>query len=151
MITQNTLPKNYNPYQNLSVCSNLLIGGGHLVVLGEVLPLLVGQGEIPKIWMQAPTDKTGKKYVSLVVASVASHPAVNVVSNNAGLTVSVGGTPVLHVVQESQDSATIDLLDLRPIGLDIFGTKDSLHAGSSNFSHNTFMGVGALLAFEGQL
>jgi hypothetical protein len=151
MITRATLPGNYKPYQELTVCSNLLIGGGHLVVLGEVLPLLVGSGDGPTIWLQAPTDKSGKTYVPLVTASVASHPAVGVVSDREGLTVSIGGVPVIHVKQANRDSAVIDLLDLRPVGLNIYGNAESLTAGGATFSHNTFGGVGTLLAFDGGL
>lgn len=151
MITRTTMPKSYKPYQSLTVCGNLIIGGGHLVALGDVLPLLVGSGETPMVWLQAPTDKSGKTYVPLVTASVASHPAVSVVSNKQGLTVSVGGTPVLRVTQADSNSAVIDLLDLRPIGLNIFGNKVSLNAGGATFSKNTFNGVGTLLAFGGGL
>lgn len=147
MITRDTLPGAYKPYQKLTVCSNVLIGGGHLVALGEVLPLLVGSGESPTVWLQAPTDLTGKSYVSLVSASVASHPAVTVISNRQGLTVSVGGVPVIHVAQVDSESAVIDLLDLRPIGLNIYGDGTSLTAGGSSFSQNTFSGVGTLIAF----
>lgn len=151
MITRTTLPQTYKPYKQLTVCSNVLIGGGHLVLLGEVLPLLVGSGESPMVWLQAPTDKTGQNYVSLVAASVASHPAVSVVSNREGLTVSVAGVPVIHIAQADSESAAIDLLDLRPIGLNIYGDAESLTAGGATFSHNTFNGVGTLLAFSGEL
>lgn len=147
MITTNALPTTYKPYQQLTVCSNLLIGGGHLVVLGDVLPLLVGCGEAPMVWLQAPVDQTGKTYVPLVAASVALHPAVSIVSDEKGLTISIGGTPVIHVIQTSTESATIDLLDLRPIGLNISGNTDSLLAGGANLSHNTFSGGGTMLAF----
>lgn len=149
MITPTTLPSTYKPYQRLTVCSNELIGGGHLVILGDVLPLLVGSGETPMVWLQAPADKTGKSYVPLVVASVAAHKAVTVVSNKDGLTVSVEGTPVIHALQVDSESAVIDFLDLRPVGLNIYGNATSLTAGGGTFSSNSFNGVGALLAFGG--
>lgn len=149
MITRDSLPGAYKPYKKLTVCSNLLIGGGHLIVLGDVLPLLVGSGESPVVWLQAPADQTGKSYVSLVSASVASHPAVNVISDGLGLTISIGGVSVIHVKQVDSESAVIDLLDLRPVGLNIYGNNASLTAGGATFSHNTFSGVGTLLAFGG--
>jgi hypothetical protein len=145
MITRTTLPKSYEPYQRLTVCSNLITGGGHLVALGDTLPLLVGAGEAPLVWLQGPADITGKTYVPLVTASVASHPAVSVISDREALTVSVGGTPLIRVTQKDSDSAVIDLLDLRPIGLNIFGNGTSLNAGGAVFSNNTFSGVGTLL------
>lgn len=149
MITRTNLPQAYKPYQRLIVCSNVLSGGGHLVAVGEVLPLLVGSGEGPMVWLQGPTDQTAKNYVPLVAASVALHRAVTVVRNELGLTVSIGGATVLHVTQTSSDSAVIDLVDLRPIGLNIFGSAASLNAGGAVLSHNSFSGGGTLLAFGG--
>ncbi|NOT81421.1 MAG: hypothetical protein HOP01_01660 [Gallionella sp.] len=151
MITHKELPQAYKPYQQLKVCSNTLIGGGNLIALGEVLPLLVGSGESPLIWLQAPTDETGKNYISLVAASVASHHAVSVVNDKNGLTVSVGGTPLLLVKQTSAKSAEIKLLDLRPIGLNIYGNETSLTAGGATFSHNTFNGFGTMMTLGGGL
>ncbi|MEO6972919.1 MAG: hypothetical protein ABI135_05815 [Rhodoferax sp.] len=149
MITRTALPEKFKPYQRLTVCSNLLIGGVNLVVLGEVLPLLVGSGEGPMIWLQAPTDKTGKNYVPLVQASVATHPKVKVEKNAKGLTVFVGHVSVLHVTQENPENAVVDLLDLRPVGVNIYGNSASLIAGGSTFSANTFKGSGAMLTFAG--
>jgi hypothetical protein len=149
MITLNTVPKVYKPYQNLTVCSNLLIGGGYLIAIGKVLPLLVGSGEAPMVWLEAPTDETGNNYVPLVAASVALHPIVRVSRNKDGLTISVGGTPVVHVTQKNTKTALIDLLDLRPIGFNIYGTSTSLIAGGATMSQNTFSGGGTFLALGG--
>ncbi|WP_270794025.1 hypothetical protein [Aeromonas sp. QDB11] len=148
MITRTTLPKTYKPYQKLTVCSNILLGGGHLVVIGEVLPLLVGSSnEGPKVWLQAPTDKSGKQYIPLVTASVASNSAVGIVSNKDGLSISIGGVHVVNIKQVNDSTAVIDQLDLRPIGFNIYGKKSSLTAGGINLSSNTFSGGGSLLAF----
>lgn len=148
MITRAALPPTFTAYEKLTVCSNELIGGGHIIALGEMLPLLVGCGESPMVWLQAPTDKTGKNFVPLVVASVASHPAVSVVSSVDGLSISVGGTPVLHVVQTSSTTAVIDFLDLRPVGLNISGNATALIAGGATLSRNTFSGGSTLIVFD---
>jgi hypothetical protein len=147
MITRNKLPKSYKPYKRLDVCSNILLGGAYLVALGEVLPLLVGSGEAPMVWLQAPTEPNGKNYVLLVSASVSAHPAVAIVGGKEGLTVSLGTTIVLRVSQTDPDNAVIDLLDLRPIGLNIWGTASGLTAGDARLSGNTFSGGGSLIAF----
>lgn len=149
MITRTSLPETYIPYQNLNLCSNTIIGGGHLMVVGEIVPLLVGSGETPKIWLQAPTDNTGKSYVPLVVESVATYPSVTVTSDGASLSIFAGGTQVLHITQLSRDSAVIDIMDLRPIGFNVFGTATSLQAGGMKFSTSTFSGGGTMFAFGG--
>lgn len=147
MITRNNLPETFRPYERLVFCSNVLIGGGHLLVVGEIVPLVIGGGEQPQVWLQAPATAEAKEYVLLIEASVSKHPAVNVISGSEGLAVTVGGTRVLRVKQITEQSAEVDLLDLRPIGFNVQGNSSGLHAGGASFSRNTFNGVGALIAF----
>jgi hypothetical protein len=149
MNTKNTLPEGYRPYGKLTLCSNLLIGGGHLIQVGEMLPLLVGSGEIPKVWLQAPTDPSGKNFIQLVVASVATHPAVLVSVIGGILNVSAGGKKVLQVRGVGPDEAAVELLDLRPVGFNIFGDKNGLSAGGMQMSGNTVSGGGTFLALGG--
>ena len=147
MITRTELPSNYIQYQKLTVCSNLLIGGGFIIVIGNIVPILVGKGDNPLVWLQAPLDKNGKFYVPVVMASVAAHPAVSIMMDDKGLSVYVSKTLVLHIIQNEVDSATIDVLDLRPLGFDVYGDSDALKAGGMTLSRNTFHGVGTLISF----
>jgi|ERR1019366_7806335 hypothetical protein len=145
MITTNSLPQGYVAYETLRVCSNTLQGGGNLLALGEVLPLVVGSGPIPQVWLQAPKNKEAKDFALLVEASVSRHPLVAVSSSADGLLVTVGGTLLLRVRQQSAAEAIVDVLDLRPIGLNVYGDSASLHAGGATFQGNTFSGVGTLI------
>lgn len=149
MITKNLLPEGYRPYGKLTFCSNLLIGGGHLIQIGDVLPLLVGHGEIPQVWLQAPTDRAGKHFIQLVVSSVSAHPAVLVNVAGGILSVSAGGKKVLQVREVGPDEAVVELVDLRPIGFNIFGDKSGLNAGGMQMSGNTVAGGGTFLALGG--
>lgn len=147
MITRENLPQGFIPYGELNVCSNHLVGGGHLVVIGENLPVVVGSGPQPMVWLEAPTNKQAKEFVTLVSASVSKYPAVSVVNDSSGLLVLVGKTKLLRIKQETASKAIIDILDLRPIGLNIYGDANTLQAGGASFSGNTFMGVGTLIAY----
>lgn len=149
MITKDNLPPTYQPYEQLTLCSNSLIGGGQLIQTGNSFPLLIGKGATPQIWLQAPTDPAGKAFAPLVSASVATHPAVSVFTEGGALVVYAGGQLVLRVRQISDQQAEVDELDLRPIGFNIFGNKTHLIAGGMNMSGNTVAGGGTFLAFGG--
>ncbi|EMD78784.1 hypothetical protein C408_2831 [Vibrio diabolicus E0666] len=41
----------------------------------------------------------------------------------------------------------VDKVDLRPIGLNIYGDKTALHAGGGSFSNNKMTGANSLVAF----
>jgi hypothetical protein len=147
MITVDSLPAGFKPYSTLKVCSNTVQGGGHLLVVENVLPLLVGVGVQPQVWLQAPTSASRRDYVLLVEASVSRHPAVHITSEADGLVVTTAGTVVLKVKQTGPDSAEITDLDLRPVGFNVYGTERELNAGGAHFTGNTAIGVGSLIAF----
>jgi hypothetical protein len=146
MITRTSLPANYTPYQNLTICSNS-IRSEFLILVGEIVPLLIGSGEIPKIWLQAPTDQSGRNFIPLVLDSVSAHGAVTVTSDRSTLSIFAGGTQLVHITQQSRDSAVIDVLDLRPIGFDVFGTASSLRAGGMSFTSSHFSTGSAMFSF----
>jgi len=147
VITKNNLPKNYEPYESLLICSNTLQGGGHIVAVGETLPLVIGKGTKPQIWLQAMNNPEQKEFVSIIESSVSKHAAVEIIEENGAIVVTIQGSKVLVVRSPSENSAIVSQLDLRPIGLNLFGNESSLTVGGSTFSHNTMAGGGALIGF----
>lgn len=149
MITKNSLPKSYVPYASLIVCSNSLLGGGHIVSIGDVLPIVIGRGEKPMIWLQALTKPESKEFVPIVEGSISKHPAVKIYEENDVLKVSVSGTTVLSVRATAENSADVDELDLRPLGFNLHGDSSTLMVGTSKFSGNSMSGGGILIGFSG--
>jgi hypothetical protein len=124
-----------------------MLGGGHVVAVGEVLPLVIGKGEKPQIWLKAISNPKSKEFVSIIEASVSRHPAVEVLEENGSVVVTIQGNKVLVVRQESENKAVVSQLDLRPVGLNLVGNEGSLTAGGSTFSGNTMGGGGVLIGF----
>lgn len=140
MITLNNLPKSFSPYNTLVVCSNTLIGGVGFVAVGDVLPLLIGKGEKPRIWLQAIAKPNSRDFVTVVEDSISKHPAVKIYEESGVIRVEASGTLVLAVRPTGEDSAEVEALDFRPLGLNLHGTKSSLTVGGSTFSENTMSG-----------
>ena len=147
MITTKNLPKSYTPYNILVVCSNTLTGGGHLVAVGEILPIVVGKGDKPKIWLQALKDPKKKEFITIVEASISKNPSVRVYEDDDTLKINVSGTLVLSIKATGEDRAEIDTLDMRPLGLKLNGTKNELTVGGNTFSGNSMSGGGTLIGF----
>ncbi|MGV2929523.1 hypothetical protein ACE3G8_00370 [Vreelandella venusta] len=143
--TKNSLPRSYRPYEKLTVCSNTLIGGGHIAAVGEVLPLIIGTGEKPQIWLQAINNVENTEFISIVENSVSKHSAVDVIELSGVVTVKIQGKLVLSVMSSSENSAVVSSMDLRPIGLNMFGDIHALKVGSNSFSGNTMSGGGVLI------
>ncbi|HZF71433.1 hypothetical protein [Sulfuricurvum sp.] len=143
--TRNNLPKSYQPYENLNVCSNTLIGGGHIAAVGDALPLIIGKGEKPQIWLQAISNPDKQEFVSIVENSVSKYPAVEVKEVSGSVVVSIQGTVVLSVKKLSENSAVVEAMDLRPIGLNMYGNSSSMNVSGSTLSGNSMSGGGVLI------
>lgn len=143
--TKDSLPKSYKPYEELTICSNTLVGGGHIVAVSGVLPLIIGAGEKPQIWLQAINNAEKQEFISIVENSVSKHPAVDVIEISGAVTVKIQGKIILSVMSPSEDSAVVDSVDLRPLGLNMFGDASSLKVGDSSFSGNSMSGGGVLI------
>lgn len=142
MITTKNLPEYFSPYQSLSFCSNNISGGGHIFAMGQVLPLLIGVGPSPRVWLQAVAAPGSKNFVTVVADSKTTHPAVDVEVDGRKVIISVHGKAVLTVEAKDNQSAVVSEVDFRPLGLNVFGNSSSLNLGGMKLSNNTFSGVG---------
>ena len=140
------LPKEYRPYEELTVCSNHFRNAQMLLEVGGHAPVLIGAGPKPRLWISVPTSKDGKHWVSLVRDSKALHPKVEIKEQPDGTVVVVAaGHKVLQVHPKGDTVAEVSELDLRPLGLDVHGNAQALWVGSNQFSNNTFENVRAVI------
>lgn len=146
MITKENMPKSYKPFNVLTLCSNKIIGGGNIVSMGEVIPIILGQGDKPMVWLQAVADPKGKTFTTVVEASISMHPAIKVLQVEDALEVSIDNTTVLKIKSSEGSSASVEKLDLRPLGINMFGDNTKLQAGGMTLIGNTFQGVGTAIA-----
>jgi hypothetical protein len=148
MITKQSIPKSYKPFGRLMLCSNTIVGGGYIVSIGDVIPLLLGQGKKPMVWLQAVTDSKRDRFVTVVDASIAKHPAVRITNEGDALNVVSGSIVIIRIKSDEPGSAVVDKLDLRPLGINVFGDESHLQAGGAAFSSSTFTNVGTIIAFK---
>jgi hypothetical protein len=143
--TRDNLPKSFQPYHKLTVCSNSLIGGGHIVEVSGTLPLIIGKGDKPQIWLQALNNPETKEFILVVENSISKFPSVQVKEIQGFLVVSIQGNEVLRIREVSENEASVDAMDLRPIGLNLYGDVDGMKVGNGSFSRNAMSGGGVLL------
>ncbi|QSV15469.1 hypothetical protein [Photobacterium ganghwense] len=148
MITTSNFPPLYKPLDELEICSNKLIGGGNLISIGDVLPILIGAGRKPKVWLQAMQNKTRESFVTIVDNSKSMHPFVDVKNKNKITEFYVKDILILRVNNRTRTRAVVDYVNLQPLGINVIGDKSKLVAGNATFSNSTFMNVGTVLNFD---
>lgn len=141
MIREIKYPQNYIPLSRLEVCSNTLIGGGNIIGFDNFSPLLIGKGIVPLVWIYAKADRLN--WISIVAESRSNHAKVKIEQNldQRQIIVKVESTVLLDAKMLNDDSCIVSQIDMRPIGLNLFGDSEALTMGGSKFSGNSFQGV----------
>lgn len=138
MYLDNDLPPDYEPYIRLSFCGNTFLNTRVPLEVAGHPPILIGSGPEPRVWLSASVGKGQKQWTTVVRDNVARHPGVTVLKPNPGIVeIAAAGTTVVRVKATSSTSAEVTAIDLRPLGLNIYGDLATLWIGAKQFSRNT--------------
>ena len=154
IITDN-LPAEYVPFSRLEFCGNALVNCRAPIRMKGQAPVLVGRApEGLWVWLSMPKDKDMMEWIALVEKNEAKNSRITIHMSDAKLVVVSTFLdplqPILHVTREDDVRATVHKLDLRHIGLRMYGDENNgLFFGSHTFRGNTFEGVATAFAVDG--
>ena len=135
------LPKEYFPFEELEICSNQFINGKVLIEVHNNAVLLIGKGPQPVVWLSGLISKEGKQFQEIVNRNLSLNKSVDIVisEKNNSTIIKVGDLTILEAAKASESKAIVPKMDLRPIGLNIFGDTKELHVGTNRLINSTFM------------
>lgn len=137
-------PEGYFAVEELVICSNRLTGGGVPIRVKDFVPLFVGKGEVPIIWLSATKD--GIEWNEVVRANNSLNEEYKIsFPDEKSVLIRFHNLVVLHAFIQAENAIEIDSLDLRPLGLDFHGNKKGLFLGTNAFAGNVFQGVAAMV------
>lgn len=155
------LPAGYIPFEVLDLCSNQLENVPIILEIGTHVPLLVGRGEYPMVWLTLPrltaipVPITDVEWIDAVVgdrvADGLSEPLKSLLRLERRPTpvptveVWSGASPVLRVRREDQQVGKIDFIDLRSLGLAITGSSNDLSIGGNHMTRNHFSNMRVMM------
>jgi hypothetical protein len=136
------------PFKFLRFASNSLENVTFPITLkGKPVVLIGSGGDFPRIWLSIPADETGSTWRDIVVdnevkfdvvpgANLAPIKLVKQSLPVPTVEVWIARLPLLRARKEAADSGLLEFVDLRPIGLNIVGSSQSLRIGTNEFSNN---------------
>ncbi|KGT09558.1 hypothetical protein ACH34F_05205 [Elizabethkingia anophelis] len=133
-------PEKFNKLAKLIICSNELIGGGDLAKISDFVPLVIGSGHIPQIWI---TSKYMGKIYEFVKRSQSYNNLIKIIPDTYSrkLLMLIEGITLISARMISDTVCVVDKLDLRPLGLNIYGNDKELTFINNKFSGSTMEGV----------
>jgi len=147
MAAKKELPKEYQPFKRMVVCSNTLTDFKVPISVDDHPVFLIGASEIseiPKIWLQAKSKAKGS-WAYLIEEGVSKNTGINLQFESNVLSVYFNDLLILHAVRDSEESITITHIDLRPIGFSITGNLQVLKVGNQHIARNTFSNVNTMI------
>lgn len=144
------LPEEYYPFEELIICGNQFIRGQVPIRIKGKIPFLIGKGNVPLIWLNAPVTKDGHNWQEVIVKNESFNKKINVMISKDTVSILTKGKTftIIKVNKISDDLAEIIVLDLRPLGLSIYGDSTGLHIGTLSFTNNIFEGVHTMIAMD---
>jgi len=138
-------PNGYIPFEEINLCSNKLTNVKLIFIVGNIVPLIIGKGDVPLIWLKA---FDGRKWISILEMNKSTHILSRSIVVNDLVTVYAGKSSVIKA-KIVDGICKVLLLDLRPLGLNIYGDEKLLTVGEGEFFNNKFDEVGAMIGIPG--
>lgn len=137
------LPKDYLPFEELEICSNQLINGKIPIEVHKNAILLIGRGKQPAIWLSGLVTNEGKQFQEIVEKNHSLNKSVDVKvspENNSTI-VKVGEITIIEATKVLEQKAIVSKMDLRPLGLNIYGDSNGLLVATNKLIGNIFTNV----------
>jgi hypothetical protein len=137
------LPKDYFPYFELTICGNTLVNVQIPFLIERRPLLLIGKNSVPQVWLSARTSPGSHEWKYIVQANRSLNPAVYVEAQDENRTVyvRVSNTVIIRAVAQSETKAVVDVLDLRPVGLNVYGNSSGLSLATNRYAGNSMMNL----------
>lgn len=135
------LPADYHPFKTIRIGENCFENAQALVTIGGRAPLLIGKGEVPRVWLSVPGKQPGDDWLELIVDNQSPTSVLTVDSRKFLQKVDKGAAMVCRATPTVNDDLIINGLDLRPLGLEIYSDAQVLHIMGSTITANKISGV----------
>jgi len=139
------LPTQYIPFGRVRLGSNTLESVVAVFSINGFIPLLVGDGPNPKVWLSIPSNKDGTDWYPLIKENFSSHPEVTVEFTKKRVTVRTPQGTAINVLKNAENGLVFLKLDLRPFGLNVYADEGALHVMGNRLAKNEFRNIAVVI------
>ena len=131
------LPDEYIPFPRMLICGNTFENGSVPIAIDGRPLFLLGQNEM--FWLQVRVGSDEWEYV--VTPSEVTDSAFEVKRSERVVAIYFGPHLLIQANQDSDEQISVNHVDFRPIGLEVYGTPSELNIGGTQLAGNIFNGV----------
>jgi hypothetical protein len=101
------------------------------------IPILIGDGDKPRIWLYIPANNKGTEWYPLVKDNFSTDPNILVMGDKNSVTIASPKGNILECKKRTDGTIEVSKLDLRIVGLDFIASGDTIKFMGSTFSKTT--------------
>ncbi|MDR6962237.1 hypothetical protein [Shewanella putrefaciens] len=144
-----SLPSNYTAPEKMLIGSNSLNNVKVLIDFNGFTPILIGDGEIPHIWIYVPMNQQGTEWYPLVKDNFSTNPSVIVIKRDNGVKVTTPDGIVIDCEKRGDGIVVVNKLNLKPFGINVTANSESLSIMNATFSSSGFSNMRAMVGLGG--
>lgn len=144
------LPSNYHVPSRLALGTNVLEGVKLIVSFNGYVPILIGDGDNPRVWLNIPANRDGTEWYPLVKDNFPASKKVSILESEGSVQITIPDGVVLKCQKKNNGTIDVSYLNLEPFGLNVIADKEKLVVMGNTFTGNVFKNVGTMVSIGGQ-
>jgi hypothetical protein len=144
----NSLPTNYKAPSSIYIGSNIISNVNTLIDFKGFAPILIGDGKIPRIWINIPAKQDGSEWYPLVKDNFSTNPSVLVIKSGNRVKVTTPDGVIIDCEKEKNGSVTVNKLNLKPFGLNVYSDEKSMSIMNATFSSSKFSNMMSVIGIS---
>lgn len=140
-----SLPTSYKAPKKLTIGTNTLENVNLILSFKGYVPILIGDGDKPRIWINIPINREGTEWYPLVKDNFSTNDKVIVIEHENSVKITTPDGVVVDCLKTSDGSIDVKTLNLKPFGLDVVSDAKQLRMMNQVLSGNGFKNVGTMI------
>lgn len=143
------LPNSYKIPKKLIIGTNSLENVTAIISFNTYIPILIGDGDTPKIWLNIPVNKEGTEWYPLIKDNFSTNKNVIVSKNKNIVKVTTPDGVVIECEKKENGEVVVNQLNLKPFGLNIEANLNEFKAMNGSYRGNRFSNLGVMIGIGG--
>ena len=142
---QDSLPSNYKSPKKMKIGTNTLKNVNIILSFKGFVPILIGDGKKPRIWLNIPANKEGTEWYPLIKDNFSTNSNVIVIETKNSIKVTTPDGIVVECIKMADGTIDVSRLNLKPFSLDVEADPTVLKIMNQQFTSSEFKNVGTMI------
>ncbi|MEL4247745.1 hypothetical protein [Shewanella xiamenensis] len=143
-----SLPSNFKPPRKMNIGTNSFHNTTALLNFKGYVPILIGEGDNPHIWINIPANQDGSEWYPLVKDNFSTNQSVIVIKGDNSVKVTTPEGVIIDCEIKNDRSIYVKKLNLKPFGINVYADENSMNIMGTSFTSSGFSNIGTVVSIR---